>query len=315
MQTTKLWNILHTHYFRIIAVIIASRAEVVALERSLMSLNSELQVNSEEERRKTNAMARLWQSHTRTQRMRLRRSELGKLIFGKSQRHVLEAVFTGWIKFWTWRLGVRAQYNLKYKLVKHEMDLNQASQRIEDAQRRKLHGYATKAKGQTILKRHQGRLITCRMCGKDYIEAQNHARACSYHPGKYEVACPRSCEFAMKGQVSNRCMSHRVKRWTCCDERQEGEHGNNGCCARFHLPPLADPKYEVAIADVEARDKMEDEFLKTESDRIRRDDWENKHRKRGFDQLQEMEADLAAERQIVQRYKFLPKPVADTGKS
>lgn len=306
LPTTKVYTILHVLYFRVIVEITALRAEVCAVERRLMALNESVQASRELEDFKANAMATLWRKHARKQRMKLRRSALGGLLFGRYQRNILQAVFAGWVKFWTWRLSVRSNYDLRYALELQERQQHAALQQRRDAQDRANRGYAGVDASRSLLRRHQQRNIVCRMCGEAYAESINHERACCYHPGKYEVACPRDCPG-----FTTSCMSHRAKRWTCCDLREEGRHGTNGCCARFHLPPAREAKYDVVVAEIEARDKLEDEYLREEMDDVQRADWENRARRAKFEQLTETMDELKDERAIVGRFKNLPSAVAD----
>ncbi|CAN0561899.1 unnamed protein product, partial [Ectocarpus sp. 12 AP-2014] len=79
----------------------------------------------------------------------------------------------------------------------------------------------------------QERPIRCRNCKELYLEAQNHDLCCAYHPGEYKRACPRSCPG-----LTEKCMSHRVMRWTCCDKNDPGSWGSSGCKTRCHFPPF-----------------------------------------------------------------------------
>ena len=51
----------------------------------------------------------LQRKHRRSDLMRLRRSELGKRLFSREQRRVLDAVFKGWVRYWMWHLGHKAR--------------------------------------------------------------------------------------------------------------------------------------------------------------------------------------------------------------
>ncbi|CAM9957739.1 unnamed protein product, partial [Sphacelaria rigidula] len=50
----------------------------------------------------------------------------------------------------------------------------------------------------------QERPIRCRNCQSFYMESQNNDFSCTYHPGEYKRACPRSCPG-----LTEKCMSHR----------------------------------------------------------------------------------------------------------
>lgn len=88
----------------------------------------------------------------------------------------------------------------------------------------------------TIMSRHQRRVIQCSNSGLLFTEQNNHAMKDRYHPGRYEVACPHSCSHCdTNGTPTMKCAAWRSKRWTCCDERKEGCHGDNGCAFRFKI--------------------------------------------------------------------------------
>merc|ERR1711871_917597 len=287
--TTKLYKILHVLYFKEIAIITALRAEIVAVERQLMRLKEAKQVCHSTEMRKRDTEKVLWKKFYRKNRTRMKRSALGELLFGRWQRRALEKAFGGWVKFWTWRLSVRSQYDLKYALELQERRQNTVAQQRHDAEERN---------------------IVCVHCGDTYAEAQNHERACRYHPGRYEVACPRDCPG-----FSTKCMSHRAKRWTCCDLREEGRHGKNGCCARFHMPPKREAKYDVVMSEIQARDKIENAFLSEQWKEIKKADWVTRARVGKYRQLGSIREFNEAEREILARYKDLPNKVADSGTS
>ena len=62
----------------------------------------------------------------------------------------------------------------------------------------------------TLHQRHTHRPVQCRHCGLFFLETQNHATACAYHPGEYKVACPAWCPG-----LTPKCSAHRAKRWSC----------------------------------------------------------------------------------------------------
>ena len=112
---------------------------------------------------------------------------------------------------------------------------------------------------------------------------------------------------------TTKCMADRVMRWTCCDKRDEGIRMNNGCCARFHIGPSTDPQYAVVMAEVEARDKIESEYLDDQIGRVKRRDMPSKARRQHFKTFKSIADDLVEERKIVARYENLPKEVSDSG--
>ena len=72
----------------------------------------------------------LYRKHRRSDLMRLRRSELGKRIFSKEQRRVLDLVFKGWVRYWMWHLGHKEAFELKYTVIKQGMDLRRLHPKI-----------------------------------------------------------------------------------------------------------------------------------------------------------------------------------------
>jgi len=82
----------------------------------------------------------------------------------------------------------------------------------------------------TIMQSHNRRHARCRNCRQEYTPLANHAHACAYHPGVYEMACPKSCP-----RFSNACMGHYKRRWSCCDVTVEIPH-EAGCHKRWHEP-------------------------------------------------------------------------------
>merc|ERR1719478_1828062 len=140
--TTKLYKILHVLYFKEIAIITALRAEIVAVERQLMRLNEAKQICHSTEMQKREFEKVLWKKFYRKSRTRMKRSALGEMLFGRWQRRALEKAFGGWVKFWTWRLSVRSQYDLKYALELQERRQAAVLQQRRDASDRANRGYA-----------------------------------------------------------------------------------------------------------------------------------------------------------------------------
>ncbi|KAJ1446334.1 hypothetical protein M885DRAFT_546980 [Pelagophyceae sp. CCMP2097] len=122
-ETHALHKELHTHYFRTLAKIISNRAELIATERRAMLVHEVLRRNASAADVRSNQLKKLWRKRERNDLLRLRRSELGKHVFQKSQRAVLQKVFQGWLRFWMWHLGHKQAFELKYALIKHQVDL------------------------------------------------------------------------------------------------------------------------------------------------------------------------------------------------
>ena len=75
-------------------------------------------------------LQKTWRKRIRQDYMRLFRSELGKKIFGRSQRKVLAEVFKGWVRYWYWHLGHKEAFQLKYAVIKHGVDLRRLHPKI-----------------------------------------------------------------------------------------------------------------------------------------------------------------------------------------
>ena len=227
-------------YFWTLAGIVANRAELIATERRLMRINEELVDNEVETNTKTKDLAQLWKEQKRSDLMRMRRSELGTKMFSKWQNTILTKVFEGWVRFWMWHLGMRNAFNLKYTLIKQELDLKRMHPETRDAKERKQNTMATGDderdvnSKKTLLQQHKSKPIQCRLCGIFYLEGHNTDRSCRYHPGEYKTACPSWC-----AGLSTNCMSHRTRRWTCCDVREKGQFGNTVS----HTPPTRNTRH------------------------------------------------------------------------
>jgi hypothetical protein len=310
--TKELYEKLHLHYFRIISYILANRSEIVCVERKMMHLNEKLQKNQFDSANKVMLMNKCWLKETRLERLRMKRLDLGRLLFGKWQRRILMEVFAGWVRFWTWRLGIRNAYNLRYGLIKQGKDIARLPQEmsqsglsssvsmptilsavpsIHDGARARYQSKnpatnespregeprkfldtidscpeipnrlpVSRTKLASVVKR---RRIQCRNCRMDYIEEQNHNVACPYHSGSFEMLCPKSCSSRNGGPVTAKCMAHRLRRWSCCDNTEEGMFGRNGCCSRMHMPPREDPTLKKFMQDVQDTIVKEDEGTST----------------------------------------------------
>mgnify|MGYP001231778047 CR=1 FL=1 len=165
--------------------------------------------------------------------MRLRKSVLGQDMFRKSQLKSMEFAFKAWTFWWRGYVGKKKAFQLRYSLVKHDLDLRRITQEERAAERRKLHGVAGYNEDggefdksnepswaklrrkerelaglwepeesitrpnvpRSLLKTHQNRKMKCVHCCVMYSEVQNHSSACEYHSGEFSVMCPRACPF------------------------------------------------------------------------------------------------------------------------
>lgn len=253
-KTLYLSEQLHNRYFLLLtesiirrAIVECSKREVVRLEQKLKDLHDERVVKSKE-------VSRLKRKHRRTFHFTLKKSELGKLMFGASQRHLLKEKFQQWVKLWSQRVMVRASFELKHSLILQQQKIK--------AETHPPHAKASLANvgdelgtKLSILHDHQKRRVQCRLCKREYSEEQNNRYACLYHPGAYELACVRSCTsrrgdptHGPVASVAASCILHRTKRWLCCDETDEGRFGSSGCARRYHMPTRANPALEKLVA-------------------------------------------------------------------
>ena len=191
----------------------------------------------------------------------------------------------------------------------------------------------------TLLMRHKARPLQCRNCKIYFIEDQNQDIACLFHPctgpwlravavptqrvitegpclitslrpclpclpgasdptGEYKVACPRSCPV-----LTTKCMSHRMKRWTCCDNRDESKHMQNGCRARRHMAIISTSPYEEIEKAAKAAYDIRDEKLTKELEKITSSDWHREFTDNTKNQIKKMEEDLIRQREMVARFK------------
>ena len=128
--TPLLHQQLHTHYFRTLSMIIINRSEIVATERRQMLLFEITRRNEAATAVRERDLQKTWRKRIRQDYMRLFRSELGKKIFGRSQRKVLAEVFKGWVRYWSWHRGHKEAFELKYAVIKHGVDLRRLHPKI-----------------------------------------------------------------------------------------------------------------------------------------------------------------------------------------
>ena len=128
--TPLLHQQLHEHYFRTLSMIIINRAELVATERRQMLLFELTRRNEAATLVRERDLQKTWRKRIRQDYMRLFRSELGKKIFGRSQRKILAEVFKGWVRYWSWHLGHKQAFELKYAVIKHGIDLRRLHPKI-----------------------------------------------------------------------------------------------------------------------------------------------------------------------------------------
>lgn len=252
-NTLYLRDRLHTEYFALLVDAIIKQATIVASEQEVNRLQVRLQQLVTERTFKAKEVSVLQRKRRRHNQMRMRRAELGALMFGSSRRRALKERFQQWVELWSRRTVVRASFALKHQMLLQEQSLtgkpSPAKVAFPSTMSGQIFGGKTKL---SILHNHQKKRLQCRLCKKVYSEEQNNRYACTYHPGRYEFACIRTCltrrNGASAGSVAPECMLHRAKRWLCCDETEEGRFGSTGCERRFHLPIQEEPALSSLVA-------------------------------------------------------------------
>lgn len=308
-RTTYLRARLHDQYFRLLtesivrrAIVTCSEREVARLEHELVRLHTERVVKSRE-------VHRLKRKHRRAYHMSLRRAELGKLLFGGSQRRLVRTMFQQWVKLWSQRVLVRASFELKHSLVLQQRRL----QAPVVATTTLSHDAPTKL---SLLQDFQKRRQVCRLCKREYAETQNHALACAYHPQPYELACVRSCPSRQRTSNSNAsgsapitasCMLHRAKRWLCCDETDEGRFGSSGCARRYHMPTRANPALATLVATKSATEATRLEQIDQQLLELRERNVVGQLRGTTKAVITQIERELADQRTLAAKYHTLDR--------
>ncbi|CAB1113941.1 unnamed protein product [Ectocarpus sp. CCAP 1310/34] len=117
-ETDWIYPHLHSMYFKGLVDIVVNRAELIGAERRMMKIHDRLVRTSQEIIKKETLVSKLWKKQRRRELIYLRRSELGKKIFGKSQKKYLRKVFEAWTGFHTWLRSMREAFRLKYGVLK-----------------------------------------------------------------------------------------------------------------------------------------------------------------------------------------------------
>ena len=340
-ETDVLYKELHYQYFYVLAQTIATRSELCVIERRLILLQEAIRSNAVTYKMKLKQMAAMRRRHTREERMRLRKSVIGKEMFGLSQLNAMEFAFKAWNMWWRGYVSKKKAFQLKYSLAKHEFDLRRITAEERAEERRKEHGVAGyNEDGQefekknepswaalrrkdrelaglwepenavirpdvprSILKEHQNRKTKCHHCCKLYSEVQNHSEACEFHPGEFSVMCPRACPFRGGKPDTVKCIAHFKRRWSCCDSTAESEFGIGGCQKRWHVARQEDKGYKYLLEQEEERDRVV--TLELKAAMTDADEALRKNRKQGMGLMNAAVANLKSERDIVERFKNL----------
>lgn len=175
-------------------------------------------------------------------------------MFGTSQRHAMRHAFSALLTYMSWRSNVRGAFRLRFEVQRQYRELEDIVQRdgTTAATRTAAAGKRGVLGAPTLMTRFGNTVLTCRLCRQSFSARANHAQACSYHPGEYRLACPRTCR-----QFTASCSAHYRERWACCDTTDPSPFGVGGCAWRWHVPAEVHPELreqaERAAADARAR--------------------------------------------------------------
>ena len=137
-DTEKLLQELHWRYFDLLAHTIAIRAEMISNERRVMELNELLMENHNANVQRNHRLRNLRSKHRRNLLLRLRRSELGKRIFAKSQFNIIKLFFATWCAYWRNRSMPRKAFEMRHALLKHELDITRLQPEVHQQNHRRL---------------------------------------------------------------------------------------------------------------------------------------------------------------------------------
>eukprot|EP00516_Mucochytrium_quahogii_P001515 CAMPEP_0203748760 /NCGR_PEP_ID=MMETSP0098-20131031/3562_1 /ASSEMBLY_ACC=CAM_ASM_000208 /TAXON_ID=96639 /ORGANISM=" , Strain NY0313808BC1" /LENGTH=2510 /DNA_ID=CAMNT_0050637627 /DNA_START=226 /DNA_END=7758 /DNA_ORIENTATION=- len=294
-RTEQLHKELHQFFFHLLSCQIANGAEIVSLERKLRGVMLELELTVKEIKYKSRDRKTLKAQYKRRSLLKLKRSELGKVLFGKAQTRVLKRVFAGWYTVSKRQATTRSAFQIKLGIAKHSTDLHKLQEVKEESPR---------VEQQTIMQRHTNRKVKCKMCKDMFMEAANNSQACAYHPGVYVVACPKTCTKQNEnGSVDTACMTHYRRRWSCCDKSKPVAFGKDGCQKRWHLASDKDETYTnlcEQIKTISAEQKVRDDKLENLVTK-----WRGFAKSKRFSDLEKIRSALAEDRKIVEKYETL----------
>lgn len=99
-----------------------------------------------------------------------------------------------------------------------------------------------------------------------------------------------------------KCMSHRMKRWTCCDNREESQHMRNGCRSRRHMAVPDAAPYDAMEEATKAAYASRDQQLTQELEALEKEDWPRQLLANARQQLKAVEEDLVQQRAAVHKF-------------
>jgi hypothetical protein len=301
-RTDVLRDMLYKFFFTKMVYTVVNRAEIVATERKMMRIQDALAFNRINLIKKTKSLRELWREFRRSEFLRMRKSALSEVhrLFPNSRRNILRACFSSLVRFHLWNRGHREAFELKYEVIKRHVDLERMFKEQLVTEKEKQ---TSADKGHMLtMQRHRERPVCCSNCKLFYLEAQNHSMVCRYHSGKYSMECPRTCQ---NPGLTPLCVSHRRRRWTCCDSSQQRAEG---CSRRYHIPADSDPVYDKIMEKINERDATMISTLDTELKALQRDhtdDWVKVRNETMRSQVIPIEDSLAELRVTVNKYHNL----------
>ena len=256
---------LYWQYFRKIVDSIVNKAETIASERCIMRVQEKLSSNRDSLLDRTRGMKTVWRDIQREELMRMRKSLLCQKFFPKHRHHVLKARFGGWVRFFYWNRGHREAFDMKYEIILQQIridkqfkdqlaltkDKNKDKENQNPGNPNTASGRGKSLKSSALMstmQKHKERPVQCKICINFYLESQNCSFSCLFHPGVFTFCCPKNCKNPGLTQL---CIAHKRKRWTCCD------HGNEnvqGCGRRYHVAQDVDPIYDRIMKKIDERD-------------------------------------------------------------
>jgi hypothetical protein len=203
-KTELLRKRLYWSYFRRILDSIITRAEIIASERKMMGIQELLSANHATLVERSAQMKERWQEIQRDEYMRMRKSVLNEKFFPRHRREVLHQRFSSWVRFFLWNRGHREAFQLRYELLKRQMEIDR---QFKDQLKRKKEGGVGETKreggepetnkeksmGATSMGRHREHVVQCKDCQHFYLESQNHSMSCRHHISTFAMHCPRDC--------------------------------------------------------------------------------------------------------------------------
>uniref|UniRef100_H3GER4 Uncharacterized protein n=1 Tax=Phytophthora ramorum TaxID=164328 RepID=H3GER4_PHYRM len=183
-RTSYLRDRLHTQYFALLTDSIVRRALVECSEREIVRLETLMKQLEQERIFKSKEVSVLQRKRRRALRMRLRRAELGKMMFGHSQQRLVKEMFQRWTKLCSQRTRVRASFKMKHELLlqKQRLTMTTTSPMLKKQSLLREIKAAIIPSRLSIMHDHQRRVLQCRLCRQKYSEEQNNRYSSRNNP-------------------------------------------------------------------------------------------------------------------------------------